>query len=90
LKCEIVFRELSEGLADTDIEKLRRLAEDLEFDTVDQFAEKLSVLRENIETIGTSADSSTEEESLEESYEDATEASPLVEAYVRSMSKREE
>jgi len=50
----------------------------------------LSVLRENIETIGTSADSSTEEESLEESYEDATEASPLVEAYVRSMSKREE
>ena len=34
LKCEIVFREISEGLTDTDSEKLRRLAEDLEFDTV--------------------------------------------------------
>jgi len=90
LKCEIVFREIAEGLTDTDSEKLRRLAEDLEFDTVEQFAEKLGVLRENIETIGTSAEESTEEESLEESYEEATEASPLVEAYVRSMSKREE
>jgi len=90
LKCEIVFREISEGLTDTDSEKLRRLAEDLEFDTVEQFAEKLSVLRENIETIGSVAEESTNEESLEESYEDATEASPLVEAYARSMSKREE
>lgn len=90
LKCEIVFREISEGLTDTDSEKLRRLAEDLEFDTVEQFAEKLSVLRENIETIGSVAEESTNEESLEESYEDATEASPLVEAYARSMSKKEE
>jgi len=90
LKCEIVFREISEGLTDTDSEKLRRLAEDLEFDTVEQFAEKLSVLRENIETIGTVAEETAEEESLEESYEEATEASPLVEAYARSMSKKEE
>ena len=90
LKCEIVFREIAEGLTDTDSEKLRRLAEDLEFDGVEQFAEKLAVLRENIETIGTVAEEATKEESLEESYEEATEASPLVEAYVRSMSKREE
>lgn len=90
LKCEIVFREIADGLTDTDSEKLRRLAEDLEFDGVEQFAEKLAVLRENIETIGTVAEEATKEESLEESYEEATEASPLVEAYVRSMSKREE
>jgi hypothetical protein len=90
LKCEIVFREIAEGLTDTDSEKLRRLAEDLEFDTVEQFAEKLAVLRENIETIGTVAEEATKEESLEESFEEAAEASPLVEAYVRSMSKREE
>jgi hypothetical protein len=87
LKCEIVFREIAEGLADTDVEKLRRLAEDLDFDTVEQFAEKVAVLRENIETIGVAADEATKEEGLEESYEDASEASPLVEAYVRSMSK---
>jgi hypothetical protein len=91
LKCEIVFREISEGLTDTEVEKLRRLAEDLDFDTVEQFAEKVSVLRENIETIGsTVTEEATEEGSLEESYEDASEASPLVEAYVRSMSKTRE
>ena len=91
LKCEIVFREISEGLADTDIEKLRRLAEDLDFDTVEQFAEKVAVLRENIETIGsTVTEGDANEESLEESYEDASEASPLVEAFARSMSKSRE
>ena len=91
LKCEIVFREISEGLADTDVEKLRRLAEDLDFDTTEQFAEKLGVLRENIETIGTpNTEGEANEESVEESYEDASEASPLVEAYVRSMSKSRE
>lgn len=90
LKCEIVFREISEGLTDTDSEKLRRLAEDLEFDTVEQFAEKLSVLRENIETIGSVAEEASQEESLEESFEDATEASPLIEAIARSMSKSKE
>ena len=87
LKCEIVFREIAEGLVDTEVEKLRRLAEDLEFDTVEQFAEKVSVLRENIDTIGTTAEETATEETLEESYEEASEASPLVEAYARSLSR---
>ena len=90
LKCEIVFREISEGLTDTEVEKLRRLAEDLEFDTVEQFSEKISVLRENIENIGTVAEETATEDSLEESYEEASEASPLIEAVVRSMSKSRE
>lgn len=91
LKCEIVFRDIAEGLTDTDSEKLRRLAEDLEFDTVEQFAEKLGVLRKNIETIGNPVtEGEAKEESLEESYEDASEASPLIEAFARSMSKSRE
>jgi len=87
LKCEIVFRQISEGLTDTEVEKLRRLAEDIDFDTVEQFAEKISVLRENIENIGTVAHETATEDSLEESFEEASEASPLVEAVARSMSK---
>lgn len=90
LKCEIIFREISEGMTDTEVEKLRRLAEDLEFDTIEQFAEKIGVLCENIGSIGTVADEASSEEGLEESYEDASEATPLVEAYVRSMSKSRE
>jgi len=90
LKCETIFREISEGMTDTEVEKLRRLAEDLEFDTIEQFAEKIGVLCENIGSIGTVAEEASSEEGLEESYEDASEATPLVEAYVRSMSKSRE
>jgi len=88
LRCELLFRELAEGLTDTETQKLRNLAESVEFDSVEQFAEKLAVLRENIENIGTVAvTETTKEDSLEESYEEGSDASPLMEAYIRSMSK---
>ena len=87
LRCELLFREMAEGLTDTETQKLRELAESVEFDSVEQFAEKLQVLRENIEKIGTVTETATEEETLEESYEEGSEASPLMEAYIKSMSK---
>jgi hypothetical protein len=87
LRCELLFREMAEGLTDTEIQKLRDLAESVEFESVEQFAEKISVLRENIENIGSTATESAEEETLEESYEEGSEASPLMEAYLKSMSK---
>ena len=87
LRCELLFREMAEGLPDTEIQKLRDLAESVEFESVEQFAEKLSVLRENIENIGSTATESAEEETLEESYEEGSESSPLMEAYLKSMSK---
>lgn len=89
LRCELLFRELAEGLTDTETQKLRNLAENLEFDSVEQFAEKLSVLRENIENIGSTSavTESSNEESIEESYEEASETSPLMEAYIKSMSR---
>jgi len=90
LRCELLFREMAEGLTDTETQKLRDLAESVEFESVEQFAEKLSVLRENIENIGTPTETATEEESLEESYEEGSEASPLMEAYIKSMSKNQD
>ena len=90
LRCELLFREIAEVLTDTETQKLRNLAESVEFDSVEQFAEKLAVLRENIENIGSVAVAVTEttkEDSLEESYEEGSDASPLMEAYIRSMSK---
>jgi len=88
LRCELLFREIAEGLTDTETQKLRNLAESVEFDSVEQFAEKLAVLRENIENIGSVAvTETTKEDSLEESYEEGSDASPLMEAYIRSMSK---
>jgi len=88
LRCELLFREIAEGLTDTETQKLRNLAESVEFDSVEQFAEKLAVLRENIENISSIAvTETTKEDSLEESYEEGSDASPLMEAYIRSMSK---
>ena len=86
LRCELLFREVAEGLTDTEIQKLRNLAESVEFESVEQFAEKLSVLRENIENLGTPTET-VEEETMEESYEAGSDASPLMEAYISSMSK---
>ena len=86
LRCELLFREVSEGLTDTETQKLRNLAESVEFESVEQFAEKLSVLRDNIENLGTPTET-VEEETMEESYEAGSDASPLMEAYINSMSK---
>lgn len=41
------FAEVSCGLVDTQVEKLSKLAEGLEYDTVDQFREKLNILKES-------------------------------------------
>ena len=86
LRCELLFREVAEGLTDTETQKLRNLAESVEFESVEQFAEKLAVLRENIENLGTPTETA-EEETMEESYEAGSDASPLMEAYINSMSK---
>jgi hypothetical protein len=47
LRCDDIFESYCEGLADTQIEKLRTLAEGIEFDSEQLFEEKLSVLKES-------------------------------------------
>ena len=44
---EEVFAEVAEGLAQTQIEKLRTLAEGVEFDDVETFQKKLEIVKEN-------------------------------------------
>ena len=44
---EEVFAEVAEGLAQTQIEKLRTLAEGVEFDDVETFKKKLEIVKEN-------------------------------------------
>lgn len=46
-QCAEVFVESAKGLADTEVEKFASLAEGIEFDSVEQYKEKLSVLRES-------------------------------------------
>jgi hypothetical protein len=43
----VVLNNISEGLADTQADKLAKLAEAIEFDTKEKFSEKLKTLRES-------------------------------------------
>ena len=46
-KCTEIFAEVCEGLVATDIEKLRELTEGIEFESVEQYREKVTILRDN-------------------------------------------
>lgn len=47
-----IFAEVTEDLVDMDVEKLRTLAENLEFDDSDSFKEKLQIVKDNYITDG--------------------------------------
>jgi hypothetical protein len=46
-QCENVFSESTSGLADTEVEKLQVLAEGIDFEDIEQYKQKLSILRES-------------------------------------------
>jgi hypothetical protein len=45
-QCQMTFLESTDGLTDTQIEKLGSLAEGLEYETIDQYSDKLNILKE--------------------------------------------
>ena len=47
MKASIIFEEQTKGLAATEIEKLKKLIEGVEFDNEELYREKLSVIKEN-------------------------------------------
>ena len=44
-KADHIFKEISEGMVDTDVEKLAELTEDVEYDTDEQYKEKLNIIK---------------------------------------------
>ena len=44
-KAASVFKTVSEGMVDTDVEKFSELTEDVDYDTDEQYAEKLNVIK---------------------------------------------
>ena len=47
LKREKIIREASEGLADSEVEKLKTLAEDVDYENEENFIEKVSTIKES-------------------------------------------
>jgi hypothetical protein len=79
-----------EGLTQTQVEKMKSLAEGIEFSTDDEFASKLSTLKEsyfrsNVKVADNSA--LDDEVLLEEEVKKSTSADPMMEQYVKSISK---
>jgi hypothetical protein len=46
LKIENIFHSVSEGLASTQVEKLRTLSEGIAYDSVDEYASKIDIIKE--------------------------------------------
>ena len=44
-KAASIFQTVAEGMVDTDVEKLKELTEDVDYDTDEQYAEKLNVIK---------------------------------------------
>ena len=78
-----------EGLTQTQLEKMKSLAESVEFSNDDEFASKLATLKESYFRANVKvADSSALDEVLiEDEPKKATSGDPMMEQYVKSISK---
>ena len=85
-----VFAAVSEGLADTQKEKLATLAENVEFESESDYREKLVTLKESYFPTKTSAPKSTSENLSEEVSTDeviSEEVAPRMQAYLDVLSR---
>jgi len=98
LKKEKIISDLSEGLADTQIGKFKKLTADVVFEDADSFSEKVKVIRESyfnkksekVEDTLTekSNKESTKEVVVTEEVEEANDGlSPLMSQYVKAFTK---
>jgi hypothetical protein len=87
---DVIFAEVSEGLALTQKEKLASLAENVEFDSEETYREKLVTLKNSyFSESATSAQREAAEETVEltEGYTSAPEAGSIMEAYLQTLSR---
>ena len=87
VKSEIT-REVCENLTDTQAEKIKSLAESVEFSTEDEYKQKLETIRENYFPSGVKkADESQLHEKVEDTDEKKVIADPFVAAVSQAISK---
>jgi len=83
-----ITREVTEGLTTTQAEKVKTLAESVEFSTEEEYKEKLETIRENYFPSGVKkADETQLHEKVEETEEQKVIADPFVAAVSKAISK---
>lgn len=86
--CGEIFNEMSQGLAATQVEKLRTLSEGIEFDTPQQFKEKLGIIRESYFSTKNSNDVSGEVELFEDAKPNTSYATPSMKGYAQYLDRQ--
>lgn len=84
LKREQIITAISEGLAATEVEKLKSLVESVEFETAEQFEEKVTVVKENYFP---KAGKQSAEKALNESADGSGLSGNTVDRYVKALSR---
>ena len=89
--CTEQFVNISKDLADTEMEKLAHLVEGIDFESIEQYAEKVKIIKESYFGAG----SSTNTQSTNDSYNTQntlstsnTSSTPLMESYVNAISRQ--
>ena len=85
-KREAVIREASKDLAETQVEKLRSLAENIDFEDDETFASKVKTIKESYFSKKTT-ESVIEESIDDEAADSEVEVSPMMEQYLAAIRK---
>ena len=88
VKSEITY-EVTDGLTDTQVEKIKSLAESVEFSTEEEYRNKLETIRENYFPSGVKkANASQLHEQVEDEAEQKTvSADPYVQSVMQAINK---
>ena len=85
---EEILDEVSEGLALTQVEKLRTLSEGVDFDSVDSYKKKLEIIKENYFKKNTVKTTLTEENySIDEPGREVVYTDPSIRSYAQAISR---
>ena len=83
-KRETVIREASRDLAETQVEKLKSLVEDVDFDSEEAFAEKVATIKESYFTKEVTPE---EQEAIVEDADATVETSAAMDRYIQAIRK---
>ena len=81
---EHIVNEVTDGLTDTQVEKIKSLAESVEFSTEEEYRTKLETIRENYFPSGVKK---ADEEQLHEQVTDSTEKPVITDNYVAAVTQ---
>ena len=86
LKRDAIIREAANGLAETQVEKLKKLAEDLDFEDEETFAEKVATVKESYFTKKVTETADIEED---DDGETVVEASGAMAQYLQAIQRQQ-